>query len=136
MDVVTMQIALHTKGEGEILDVTTNIAEAVRESKLKNGIVTIFVPGATGAVTTIEYEPGLLIDLPNSLNRIAPKEGVYEHEGHYKEEGYTILTYKQAKLKKPLVEIVAGVDRNIRIGSIRLNGMMVVVIRKLVIFLL
>ena len=50
------------------------------ETKLKNGIVTVFVPGSTGALTTIEYEPGLLKDFPNMLERIAPKNLVYEHE--------------------------------------------------------
>jgi len=47
---------------------------------LRNGIVTIFNPGSTGALTTIEYEPGLLKDLPNTLERLAPKDLLYEHE--------------------------------------------------------
>ena len=80
MDVKVKQIAIHTKGEGDILDVTGKIAGAVVETALKNGIVTIFVPGSTGALTTIEYEPGLLKDFPNLLERIAPKNLLYEHE--------------------------------------------------------
>ena len=80
MTVVTKQLSVHTKGEGDILDVTRNVAEAIVESRLKNGIVTVFVPGSTGALTTIEYEPGLLKDLPNILERIAPKKLAYEHE--------------------------------------------------------
>jgi len=52
----------------------------VVETKLKNGIVTVFVPGSTGALTTIEYEPGLLKDFPNLLERVAPKNLAYEHE--------------------------------------------------------
>ena len=80
MPVLTKQLSFHTRGEDDILDVTRNVAEAVVESKLKNGIVTVFVPGSTGALTTIEYEPGLLRDLPNILERIAPKKLVYEHE--------------------------------------------------------
>ena len=67
-------------GEGEIVDVTEDVAQAVVESGLKNGVVTIFVPGSTGALTTIEYEPGLLKDLPNILERMAPKGLEYEHE--------------------------------------------------------
>ena len=80
MTVKTKQLSVHTRGEGDILDVTGAVAEAVVETKLKNGIVTVFVPGSTGALTTIEYEPGLLKDFPNMLERIAPKNLVYEHE--------------------------------------------------------
>jgi secondary thiamine-phosphate synthase enzyme len=78
--VVTKQLSINTRGEGDILDVTENVAEAVVESSLKSGVVTIFVPGSTGALTTIEYEPGLLKDLPNVLERVAPKRLEYEHE--------------------------------------------------------
>jgi secondary thiamine-phosphate synthase enzyme len=80
LNVETKQLSIHTRGEGDILDVTGSVAEAVAETKLKNGIVTVFVPGSTGALTTIEYEPGLLKDFPNMLERIAPKNLVYEHE--------------------------------------------------------
>ena len=80
MNVKTKQLSIHTRGEGDILDVTGAVGEAVAETKLKNGIVTVFVPGSTGALTTIEYEPGLLKDFPNMLERIAPKNLVYEHE--------------------------------------------------------
>jgi secondary thiamine-phosphate synthase enzyme len=80
LNVETKQLSIHTRGEGDILDVTGAVAEAVAETKLKNGIVTVFVPGSTGALTTIEYEPGLLKDFPNMVERIAPKNLVYEHE--------------------------------------------------------
>ena len=80
MTVKTKQLSIHTRGEGDILDITNEVAEAVVETRLKNGVVTVFVPGSTGALTTIEYESGLLKDLPNMLERIAPKNLVYEHE--------------------------------------------------------
>lgn len=80
MAVMTKQLSLNTRGEGDIVDVTRNVAEALGESNLKNGIVTVFVPGSTGALTTIEYEPGLLMDLPDILERVAPKSLAYEHE--------------------------------------------------------
>jgi len=56
------------------------VASIVTETKLGSGIVTVFVPGATGALTTIEYEPGLLKDFPDMLERIAPRGLSYEHE--------------------------------------------------------
>ncbi len=80
MTVETKQLSIRTKGEGDILDITDEVAEALVETELKNGIVTVFVSGSTGAVTTIEYEPGLLKDLPSLLERIAPKNWDYEHE--------------------------------------------------------
>ena len=78
--VVSKSIAIHTKGEGDILDLTRMVASIVTETKLGSGIVTVFVPGATGALTTIEYEPGLLKDFPDMLERIAPRGLSYEHE--------------------------------------------------------
>jgi secondary thiamine-phosphate synthase enzyme len=80
LTVTTKQPSINTRGEGDILDVTEDVAEAVVESSLKNGVVTIFVPGSTAALTTIEYEPGLLKDLPSTLERVAPKRLEYEHE--------------------------------------------------------
>lgn len=80
MVVVSKSIAIHTKGEGDILDLTRMVTGVVTEAKLSSGIVTVFVPGATGALTTIEYEPGLLKDFPDMLERIAPRGVSYEHE--------------------------------------------------------
>ena len=80
MTVETKQLSIHTKGEGEILDITRMVVEAIVETKLTNGIVTVFISGSTGALTTIEYEPGLLKDFPNMLDRVAPKNLEYEHE--------------------------------------------------------
>lgn len=80
MSVVTKELHFSTKGEVEIVDITEKVNSALRESDIAKGIVTIFVPGATGAVTTIEYEPGLLQDLPTALERLFPKGIAYEHE--------------------------------------------------------
>jgi len=80
LTVITKALLFQTKGENDILDITDEVIQAVNTTKLENGIVTIFIPGATGALTTIEYEPGLLIDLPNILEKIAPKNFLYEHE--------------------------------------------------------
>jgi len=80
MVVVSKSIVIQTKGEGDILDLTRTVASILTETKLSSGIVTVFVPGATGALTTIEYEPGLLKDFPDMLERIAPRGLSYEHE--------------------------------------------------------
>jgi len=80
MSVVTEELHFDTKGEVEIVDITDKVNSKLRESSIENGIVTIFVPGSTGAVTTIEYEPGLLQDLPAALERLFPKGIDYAHE--------------------------------------------------------
>ena len=85
MTVVTKQLSLNTQGEQDIIDITDMVSKAVEESRVKDGLITVFVPGATGALTTIEYEPGLLIDFPNMLERVAPKNISYEHEKRWRD---------------------------------------------------
>ena len=80
MTVESGSVSLHTHREGEILDITNKIEVFVADGRVKNGVVFLFVPGSTAALTTIEYEPGLVVDLPTMLERIAPKKGRYEHE--------------------------------------------------------
>jgi len=80
MVVITKKIALRTRREGEIIDITPEIEGAVRSTGLSNGIVTVFIQGSTGAVTTMEFEQGLLQDLPEALERIAPQDAPYQHE--------------------------------------------------------
>ena len=55
------------------------VEDVVRKSKIKNGIVTIFVPGSTGGLTTVEYEPGLIKDLKEILEKLFPYKARYAH---------------------------------------------------------
>lgn len=80
MKVLSDNIQLHSEGEGDIIDLTTQLSNIVKDSEIKNGTVTIFVSGSTAAVTTIEYEPGLVHDFPEMLSRIAPRDIEYEHD--------------------------------------------------------
>ncbi|MDP8906311.1 MAG: YjbQ family protein, partial [Thermoproteota archaeon] len=80
MPVITRNIHIKTSRENDIVDITEQTSTAVKESKIKNGIVTVFVAGSTAAITTIEYEPGLKEDFPKMLSRIAPKGIEYEHD--------------------------------------------------------
>jgi secondary thiamine-phosphate synthase enzyme len=83
MTVESREIRFRTRSEGEILDLTEKTQMIVESSKLKNGVVTLFVPGSTAALTTIEYETGLLTDLPQTLERLAPRDANYEHENRW-----------------------------------------------------
>ena len=80
MAVTTKTIAIKSKGEDDIIDITQEVAEIVQESKIRNGNVTLFVSGSTASITTIEYEPGLVKDFPKMLARLAPQDIEYDHE--------------------------------------------------------
>ena len=80
MAVITKQIKISSKSENDIIDITEQVADAISESGISNGTITVFVSGSTGAITTIEYEPGLVKDFPEMLSRVAPDDINYEHE--------------------------------------------------------
>jgi len=80
MIILTKTIHVKTKGESELIDITEDVTNWITSSKIKEGIVTIFVVGSTAAITTIEYEPGLLKDFPRMLARLAPSDIEYEHQ--------------------------------------------------------
>jgi len=77
--VITQELHLNTRGHCDIQDITPQVAEMVRESGLQGGIVTIFCPGSTGGLTTIEYESGALSDLRQVFDEIAPPDRDYRH---------------------------------------------------------
>jgi secondary thiamine-phosphate synthase enzyme len=78
--VVSRKISLSTKGECDIVDITPQVAEQLSKSGIDNGTVTVFVAGSTAGVTTIEFEPGLVSDLQELWQRIAPKGIPYSHD--------------------------------------------------------
>jgi secondary thiamine-phosphate synthase enzyme len=80
MNVVTKVVQLRSSKENDIIDVTKQTSDALRESRLNNGIINVFVAGSTAAITTIEYEPGLRHDFPKMLSRIAPVDIQYRHD--------------------------------------------------------
>jgi secondary thiamine-phosphate synthase enzyme len=69
--------------EGDILDITPHVQKAVRESKIKTGLVHLFVQHSTAALTTIEYEPGVLADLKRALSVLAPDNVDYAHNSRW-----------------------------------------------------
>ena len=80
MTVETRIINIKSKKENDMVGLTKKISEAISESDISDGIVTIFVKGSTASITTIENEPGLVKDFPDMLSRIAPKNIKYHHE--------------------------------------------------------
>ena len=88
--VVSKRIALQTKGDCDIVDITSRVEREVTESKVNNGTVTVFVSGSTAGVSTIEYEPGLLSDFKDMWERTVPKNIHYGHDSAWGEgNGYS-----------------------------------------------
>ena len=79
MPVITKKLGLETAGNCDIVNITKQVGDCLREMEISHGIVTIFVPGATAALTTIEYEPGLVKDLPELFDKLVP-QGSYHHD--------------------------------------------------------
>lgn len=73
-------VQLETKGEVQIQDLTGQVRGVIERSGLTSGLACIFSMSSTSAITTLEYEPGLLQDLPRALERLFPKDLRYEHE--------------------------------------------------------
>src|SRR5207247_8684032 len=80
MTVESQIVRIATQKEGEILDITDKVQTIVENGTISNGVVFLFVPGSTAALTTSEYESGLIADLPSMLERVAPRDGSYMHE--------------------------------------------------------
>lgn len=79
MTVEIHHIRVKTTGKTDVIDLTPQVMEAVAGWASLNGEVTLFIPGSTAALTTIEYEPGVINDLKNAIERMAPEGLYYEH---------------------------------------------------------
>ncbi len=80
MSVKTMSFSISTNGRTDIIDITNEVGQMVKDSGLNEGSVLIFVPGSTAGITTIEYEPGLLKDYPEFFEKIIPSGKRYHHD--------------------------------------------------------
>jgi len=116
---VTQVVATHrheisTKGQGDAHDVTRAVARAVAESGLRAGIVTVFVVGSTAGLTTIEFEPGALHDVNEVFDRLAPRNGQYEHHLRWGDDNGS--SHVRAALMGPSISI-PFVDGALTLGT-------------------
>jgi len=79
MAVVTKYIEVSTQGNAQVVDITSKVSDHLQKTSLKNGIVNINVCGSTGALTTCEYEPGLVQDIKEFFDKLIPA-GNYHHD--------------------------------------------------------
>ena len=96
-------ISLSTKGFSDIIDMTPHVEKVLERSGIKNGLVTVFCPGSTGGITTIEYESGVLKDLQKAIEKIVPSDIPYEHDRRWGDgNGFS---HVRAALMKPSLSI-------------------------------
>ncbi len=80
MKIFSSTLKFETTGDTDILDITGQVALILKEAEISDGSVTLFIPGSTAALTTIEYEGGVINDLRKAIERIAPRDIPYEHD--------------------------------------------------------
>ena len=96
-------IFLSTRGFSDIIDITDKVLSVLKRSNIGNGLVTVFCPGSTGALTTIEYESGVLTDLKQALEKMAPSNIPYEHDRRWGDgNGFS---HVRAALMKPSLTV-------------------------------
>jgi secondary thiamine-phosphate synthase enzyme len=87
----------------DVLDLTSLVQQHLVKSAITNGLVTLFTPGSTAALTTIEFEPGVVNDLKKAIERLVPRELAYEHDQRWGDgNGYA---HVRAALFKPDLSI-------------------------------
>ncbi len=80
MTVINDKFTVNTQGSTDIIDITQKVKHAVYSHSIKDAVVHVYVAGSTVSITNIEFEPGLLVDLPEALDKIAPVNADYHHD--------------------------------------------------------
>ena len=107
-------ITLKTSARDEVIDVTEKVREIVSKSEIREGLACVFVAGSTGAVTTIEHEPGLVTDMRDAMDRLYPKSIDYEHHQRWGDgNGHSHI---RASLVGPSLTVPI-VDGNLVLGT-------------------
>jgi secondary thiamine-phosphate synthase enzyme len=83
--VFSSEISISTKGDLDILDITSELERLVNDSGIQEGMACVFVGGSTGAITTMEFEPGVVEDLRAALQRLVPSGIEYQHHLKWKD---------------------------------------------------
>ena len=103
MKIINKRIRLNTKGVGDLVNITDKIAQLLQSSKLENGNVTVFNIGSTAAITTFEFEPGLIEDVQEMYEKIVPSNRHYHHDDTWSDaNGFSHL---RAALQGPSLTI-------------------------------
>lgn len=99
----SFSLEVKTTSDTDVLDLTPAVQEKVRESGVEKGLAHLFISGSTAALTTIEYESGVVNDLKAAIERLIPRDLVYEHDRRWGDgNGYA---HVRAALFKPSLSI-------------------------------
>lgn len=79
MPIISIAKTINTKGNSDCRNITKDVQDAVTKSGISHGIATVFIPGATAGVTTIEFEDGVVSDLSSAMSRLIPEDIEYQH---------------------------------------------------------
>ena len=110
----TTELRLSTQGDGDTIDITAQVADAVRDAGAAHGQVLAFVRGSTAAITTMEFEPGGVHDLKALLDRLVPPHGDYEH--NRLNHDTNSHAHQRASLIGPS-EVIPVVDGRLALGT-------------------
>jgi secondary thiamine-phosphate synthase enzyme len=114
MKILTRTLERLGTADTDVFDLTEDVADLVRESGVRAGQAVVFVPGSTAAVTTIEFESGAVADLKRAVERLAPRDGEYQHDLRWADgNGYAHL---RAALLGPSV-VVPIADGRLQTGT-------------------
>ena len=106
--------SVKTTSDTDIIDMTPQVQEEIQRSAIRHGYATLFVPGSTAALTTIEYESGVINDLRKAIERVAPKDLYYEHDERWGDgNGYS---HVRAALLGPSLHIPV-IDGRLTLGT-------------------
>jgi secondary thiamine-phosphate synthase enzyme len=81
--ITNFYLSLKTSGNTDVIDITTQVLKKVTESGITEGQILLFVPGSTASITTIEYERGVVQDLKEAVERLAPEGIFYRHDAKW-----------------------------------------------------
>ncbi|RLI99611.1 MAG: YjbQ family protein [Candidatus Aenigmatarchaeota archaeon] len=97
------RVRVRTKGNTDVIDITQHVADAVEKSNKKDGIAVVFVPGSTAAITTIEYEPNLVKDIKNIMEKLVPSNIEYLHHKTWGDDNGS--SHIRASIVKPSLTV-------------------------------
>jgi len=107
-------VEIELEAHGDMKDLTEEIKKFVKESKKDTGAVLVFSVGSTGAITTIEYEPGLKKDFPRIMDKIAPYGDYYEHHKTWHDDNGS--SHVKASIVGPSI-VIPFVNKKLMLGT-------------------
>ncbi|MFH0800786.1 MAG: secondary thiamine-phosphate synthase enzyme YjbQ [bacterium] len=114
MPVVSLRLDFSTQGRSEVIDITEQVAEGVMQSGIANGVVTIFIPGSTAALTTVEFEGGLIEDFQVLWELLIPQDREYGHNEKWHDGN--AHSHLRASLLGPSLSVPFN-DRRLNLGT-------------------